>query len=95
MLVDTCLSSRSVILVILLKMNSDEIFNSKVSESKTSVNSYRITTEEHYNKIIKELLEAKTRKVKTSTDYGSLKRYDALKVGETNKLILPMGESQF
>lgn len=73
--------------------NFKETFEQKVNELKVCINSFGIKDEQAYSNIIKEVLEAKSRQVKTSTDYRRLKRYDVLKVGDISKLIIPLNES--
>lgn len=54
------------------------------------MDSFSIKTEEQYKKIINEVLDAKTRKVKTPTDCRRIKNYYVLKIGDCNKLIVPI-----
>ncbi|XP_072400941.1 KRAB-A domain-containing protein 2-like [Diabrotica undecimpunctata] len=71
-------------------MVQEDIFNFKVNELGGTINSFRIKTETDYNTLISEVMEAKNRETKTSSDYRRIKRYDVLKVGDTYRLIVPM-----
>jgi len=70
-------------------------FGEKIKNINLSANSMAIVDAENYEKLTNELvLEAKSRKNKTSLDYRRLNRYDIIKVGEVNKLIFPLNRTE-
>lgn len=70
----TRLCLRNSVNVVHLTMSAEELFNLKMSDLKVSVNTISIKTEEQYNSLINEVMDAKNHQVKTSTDYSRLKR---------------------
>lgn len=65
-------------------------FERKLDELVKSRNSFRISTVEKYQKIIKEVEEAREQPKKSSTDYRRLKRYQVIHVGNSKRLIKPI-----
>ncbi|KAF0750584.1 Uncharacterized protein FWK35_00021773, partial [Aphis craccivora] len=59
--------------------NFKSSFDEKIKNINVSANSMAIVDEENYKKLINEVLEAKSRKNKTSLDYRRLNRYDIIK----------------
>lgn len=74
--------------------NFKSSFDEKIKNINVRANSMAIVDEENYKKLINEVLEAKSRKNKTSLDCRRLNRYDIIKVGEVNKLIFPLNRTE-
>lgn len=67
-------------------------FDERIKRLELKVNSFCIADRDRYDRIIREVIDAKNRVNRKPLDYRRLKRYEILEVGGRTRLILPPGK---
>jgi hypothetical protein len=72
--------------------NTDIVFIQKIKQIRNN-KSYNLINKVKYDTLINEVKSAKVSKSKSSLDYRRLKRFDIITLGNTEKLITPLDDS--